>query len=623
MGTGFTRALGRIGHTLITRKECLKANLAFASASSGSAGFLSVGAITGIGTISSYVIEWRLGSTSGPIVLTTGYNPNQTVNAIHPFTNEPVQSGNLYAVVKYIVIDGIKYSPLFRQGQFSPDLKICFNYVSVASINCGNGTAYVPPFELYDHKFTYVNTIDPAINAERKIRFELNSDGTTKFLAVKFKAFEVSDQITIWYYKQNDPNNPVKLSDWTVGINNPDNFTSTPNHRSRAGEIQLIMDLNPHTYVIGDYILIHIIPRIKEPSNTNTNWTVWVKCFITFTNYVAPANSKEIDPTTIQISWDSVNCWYEVSFKNKGIFVLPDHYRNYITNGTLTNGEINIGDYYYDKVAERSKYRLRNTIDWYQWTIGDYPGTCVAAQDNINFTKSGSTLTITFNNVTDYNLYKTNYNTIVNNANWTNYSTDVTDVNHYKFFIIYSRFANSCGDSYTDKYIYIHNSANIVFNDGARTITITLVSKTNGVIQTACNTLYSKVNPYIANNNSSYSEADYNLNTRVISGTAFSGRYLTIWDRRVFEVVGYTGYYLEHYNLADNFKPDGFVNGGHWWYPNYYAFFLSMCKITITNQADPTNNFKVSNALNPDGTFQTNPNYFLVYEKQNGVQIYP
>ena len=84
MSTGFTRALGRIGHALPINKftKCLDASLSFASGSGG-IGYLSVGLLTGVGVISSYVIEWHLGSSTGAIVLLSGYAPEE-MNAFPP-----------------------------------------------------------------------------------------------------------------------------------------------------------------------------------------------------------------------------------------------------------------------------------------------------------------------------------------------------------------------------------------------------------------------------------------------------------------------------------------------------------------------------------------------------------
>lgn len=140
MSTGFVKALGKIGHVLPTYTLCLDANLSFSSTSGGT-NTLSAGLITGLGIISSYIIEWHLNSTSGATVLVSGYNPDDTVDVLHPFTDQTVQGGDLYPVIRYITIENatgglqqsgpIRYSPFYRVGQYSPDLKLCLNYVTV------------------------------------------------------------------------------------------------------------------------------------------------------------------------------------------------------------------------------------------------------------------------------------------------------------------------------------------------------------------------------------------------------------------------------------------------------------------------------------------------------------
>jgi hypothetical protein len=59
----------------------------------------------------------------------------------------------------------------------------------------------------------------------------------------------------------------------------------------------------------------------------------------------------------------------------------------------------------------------------------------------------------------------------------------------------------------------------------------------------------------------------------------------------------------------------GWNDGGTYYYS--YPYYLIY---TVTNASDPTNNFKIENYLNSSGVPGT---YTLIYQKTNGVVVYP
>ena len=152
--------------------------------------FLSVGIITlNTGTIGYYAIDWRLDSTSGDIVFTSGetLDPGE-VQVQHPFTNEIVFAGTLYPIIKYIYVDGIKYTSVYEEGsRYSPDLINCIDPIIIDAIECE--TVYGAD-TLYPYYLTYTNGVDLADNKSRTLKYNICGPDM-KFLAVvkRFKLY--------------------------------------------------------------------------------------------------------------------------------------------------------------------------------------------------------------------------------------------------------------------------------------------------------------------------------------------------------------------------------------------------------------------------------------------------
>jgi hypothetical protein len=606
MATGFTKPLGKIGHVLTQYKECLKATLAFAS-NSGGLSVISCGSITGIGTITGYVIEWRLNSITGPIVLLTGYNPDVTVNATHPFVNEPVQSGNLYAVVRYIIIDGIRYSPYFRLGQFSPDLKICFNYVSVSGLNCGNPTRTINTYNIfYGHIFTYNNASDPAVNASRNIKFDLNADGTTRFIAWKFTGYDVVDRITLNYYHANDIDNPIEVSDWEQGTNLPaDDWIGNPKKRDYYSSVAIVNDLTVYNFQAGDYLVFTVTPRVYEPTNTNTNWVLEIQCLTSFDDYIPPVGSRTIDPSTVEVTYDTGACKFIYSFKTIQPYIFPDRYRWYMDGRFINAAEMNPnGNYpWYNKVTQRIYVPIPQGIDW---ITGSYPamGGCRANAGTMRTIKTGNVITMTFTSSVDYDLYKASYNSVITNGNWTNYTSDVNSYNHYKLMRLMNRNGNTCGDTYTDTHLYLPYNTGFVFDDVNHIITINMVLSVNDRPWVACDNAYNRWNSDVQVMNAYYNLADFDITSSISYTTPFLMQFHYLWDLRQTSKSGSLYYGVMNRALVEITPPTGWHQ---LWYPwswgNEFAFQLFCGVVTITDISDGMNNFKIETWLKEDGTY--------------------
>jgi hypothetical protein len=583
--------------------------------------YLSANKLTSdYGTVGDYLIEWRLGSVSGDAVFITGEGSDPLLQAIHPFEDEIVQSGTLYPVIIYSDFNGQRYTLQPDSGDnYSPDLLQCLElyFVVIDSVNCASGGAGT-----YSHIYTYVNTLDPAIDASRTIKFDLNADGSTNFFAWYFQGFEVVDRLTIYYYHINDIENPDKLIDWKIGSNlTGDDFTSDPK-KYDFSSIHSVIDLQPYNHENGDYLIIEVIPRTEEPTNLNTNWTLSVKCLETFDDNTYENNMRVIDTDTVAMIWDNVNCVYHVTWQNLVPYTIPTHYENYLDTRYLDYLEIAfVGFDYYTKNDFTFHVQLRNKIDTTKGSI-NYSTTCAALNGSLNITKTGNQLVYTFTNSTDYNFYKTSYNTILANTTWATQSTDPYVRSYYNHIFTNERIGTTCGDSYTDQSVYIWDAENqFVFDDGANTITITLTTFSLP-IEEDCDDLYDETYVIKSNIDGAISAVDYSIDTN-IRYNGFIGRY---WEA-TNSIDSFKTFNLAYYEVNQSLigiTPTGWNNlSTEWYFTNGYGIDLQTGIVEITDMDDPINNFRIKTVLNPDGTYLATVDAIIVYEIANGVVIIP
>ena len=591
--------------------QCTTSHLRFKSASHNLIGLLTVGAVIGTGvTITNYVIEWRSGSTTGAIQLVTGVGSDPAIQAFHPVVSEPVEGGTLYAVIRYIDINGFRYSAYSAYGAYSPDLLTCLGSVTVLIMNCSNGIIS----GLYSHIITYNNTLQPDNNAERTLKFILNADGSSQYFAWYFNGAIIADRITISYVHLSDEANPIVLEDWVIGANATTNYNSSPKVQgSNWQTLKRVMDLHARqTYVSGDYLLIHITPRYFETSNTNTNWQLSLKCLSSFNCYVGPSGYRIINPSTVTMTWDATNCRWKLNWFNNANYIFPAVDWSYIQFGSFGG----MGFVSQESNNSWSVFFIKKTaLLASQW---HYDNTCRATAGSIRIVKTGATYTLTFSDVIDYNLYKNAYNTLLPDSRWTDYSSDPTNLLHYHMYGILLKIGNSCGDAGVDYFPLLHHDNLPTWNDGAMTLQFTLTTITNGLPTIPCDSCSLTMSNYNITINSYINMANFDVTTYVTRKGMFTGFHhsASVYDETL-KANNMSGFGTNDVRLVDYCIPSDWSLHGS----AYYYTETNHITAQITNNADPGGNFRLQTWLNDDGTLKNAP--VTVYEMANWVQIIP
>jgi hypothetical protein len=617
--TGFVANTSKIGHYWVnTYNKCVTSNLRFQSASNNLVGLLTVGVVTGNtgATIGNYLIEWHQGSTIGPIQLYSGVGSDPLIQAVHPFVSEPVEGGILYAVIRYIFINGVRYSPFAAEGQFSPDLKTCLGTITVAEMTCTNGDNGTQP--RYSHTITYTTNVSPSQDAERWLKFKLTTDGSINYLGLFLTGYAVADRMEVFYVHLSDESIHIPITDWVVGGNSTTNYTSTPKViGGGVTSLKLIVDWS-ETYVTGDYILIHITPRYFQPTIADTNWILSLKCFSSIDCGTPTADNKTVDINTISFTWDSVNCQYV--FKHKMIApYFPTYWYFYqISVQYLT--EV-VQSSFNTTTGEASLYLKRNTA-WTNAYINGFYGNCYLLTTPTVITKSGATLTYSYSDVSEYNRAKVGWNNITGSTIYSQYTTDDTQLNHAQFVTIRTYIGLSCGDTVSTPQYFIHRSSTFSWDDTGKTLTISMVNFTNNYPDVACNNIHSTIDGYITTCTNFINQAPFTLTT--YRGTEFAGISYFYGIATVSnQSSGITcfGASPNQYTLEACYPTSWAMQ----WSPahNYqwYGEYLLRTGIEITDEGDPLNNFRVKNYMDSSGVLFT-PGV-IIYEKALGVQIIP
>ena len=595
---------------------CVDFGLSLAGTSGNALASINAGLVTTTtsSTIGEFVIEWYRSViddipefVSGSVGAT---DPAVTVS--HPFIGEPAEGGTWHPVIKYVYIDGIKYSRKYVEGvRHSPDLLHCLDpvVVIVNNLSCSNGGSFIDNGVTYAHKVSYRNNINSPTLANRSFSFDL--DATNKYFAWRFVGFEIADFIKITYVSPANGNTETVLEYWKIGANaGGTNVNVSP--KIYGGYLEWKMTpLTAFTYSAGDYLRI----EITAGSIGNSNWDFYCACKPAPPCDAPTGAVRNITQGTVSMTYDSVNCRYEVQY------ALPNpyaggytsdfwRYHNYGSNQAFLGG---VDGW---ETATIRKLQLQKRTDGLYTGISSYTiGSCVAMAGSAQVSKAGNQITLVFTNSADYNSYKTNYNNALVNANISNYTNNPASINYYKFWIIDVSVGNNCGDGLSRYQIWSHLSTPINFNDGSLTITTTLATITNGYVPANSCDFIGQTTADMVNTNNIYTGniANFSGTTYVRGGIGCYYAFPISRDEtdKRFKIW----YTIPSADICDL--------GSKGWNPSGNAAQWEMVfvndRVHITNPNDALNNFRLERWMNASGVELSNP--IIIYEKVNGVVI--
>ena len=559
--------------------------------------------------IEKYVIDWYWDDFESGIQFTTGTaDTDPDVTYIHPFTGTgciPVEPGTWIPWVRYIIVDGVKYYARHRPWEdycVAPSAEV--QEIEVEEYTCDNGTTGT-----YSHTVEFINTVHNPNLASRSIQFKLNEDGSTNYFVFQFYGRDISDRLTVYYCTLLDPDG-VLLEDVATGVDIPaSDYRGDPylprdfDVSSYATPFKAVINLCDYTYTLGDYLRFVITPSYIATTNKNTNWRLDMKCKSipawTFSKFVFTEAMRTFDLTNPSMAWNATACRWELSY---GFVESMPYWQN-------------TDVYRYMYWAQGSNWAQINSasaggILWRWNTVGQTipinygTGGCLNmnGQSTLEKTTIGGEVyyILTFTDLDDYNRIVSDYNTVVASANWTNWSSDPTSIQHYKYWNFSWRTATSCGDAYTTSYFYVYRSAVFTFDEENLTISIhASTPEPNGYIAEECSTIYNTINSYCVNESQSYNHAPYFYTTNCLQNTTGNLRGLTVGYKVNKEQQNSTYYYVRHVGVIhDYINTDVADFTTSQWYettgnaPSQY-WYRNVVMGRITNMDDPANNLEL------------------------------
>lgn len=595
---------------------------------------LSVGNLVSLANVpcvvGDYVIDWYLDSTLNPIEFTSGNlgNTDPAIQQRHPFTGNsarPSVAGNWIPVIRYVYLDGIPYSSTPTVGfELSTGLATCLLPITVVNPTCFNGSNSTPGTLQYSHEFKYVNSNAVFSDASKTLNFEI--DASTQYLAWAFKGNTVSDRIQFTYVSGVSE---TLLEDFVIGGDVTTNLNVTPKLVGVVSLYKYLLDLTGFTYTAGDFIRIEIIASYVNPTNTNTNWDLYLECLTTFD----PTWTRAILDTCVPtMTYDLASCRYNVAIDFTGFNdnsttdianYLSGVYRLSQNISTLpTTGNPTLVAYIDN--AQSCTYNA---------TTINYSPFCTAASGPYTITRSVTGGQVNyfwqFTDVNDFNKTQAEYNAAFAYLS-SGYVNDPTDINYYRFFrffpAIYNN--NSCGDGVLSyRYHTIHFSVPVVFDAVNLTMSYNPVAiSTTAFVPGPCPGTCA-VNQIVfineCNQGANPSAGTFSVTLSTIANKLISGSYYlrsTVPPTSVRVEYGFQ-YLLPEFPTL----PAGPLNDG--WYQFNQSATIKTARyeqvnffIDITDVNDPIDNYRIRTCLDANGVYQPNP-VSTIYEISNGVVI--
>lgn len=583
----------------------------------GTASVLTVGELVDVSSgsgceIEGYVIDWFY-EDEPDIKFTTGIGDDPDIVYTHPFIGTesiPVEGGTWIPVIRYVVINGKKIFTEPKPCQKWCDITVNLPDIEVNPFSCSSSVG--PYGTYYTHKLEYNCLVNNVEKAGQSIKFILDTDGSTLYFAWQFYGYEISDRITIIYCDVIG-NELQTLEDWVIGADTSWGVYASPK-RYPSTSLKRVIVLPEYT--LGDYLKIVVTPSYVS-GNPRTNWLLYMKCLETF-NCITTlnANMQTPDPDSISVTYNAANCRYEVSFETLEVppnALTTDVFKYLMLTQTWTGQGSNTQ--FYDGVVTFYIYD-ENTTSSFQYILSF--GTNVIQNGNCTIEKSGTTLTITFENETDYLAWKTSWNNLLANSHWTDYSSDPTNYLQYKFLALYYKDVlvegtpgEVCGDPGT---VYAHYisydsvyDAGTGFDDDNFVITIKLVEDVNGYINADCETVYENINVYVGYANTFRNSSDFTRTINCRYANPINGLYSNLTVNS-----GQTAFkYWEAFNVYDFVYDDGPCELSNLAdiqdlgvYKNYY-FYTAGLYVTLTEELDGSVSWHAYSIIDEDGHMLT------------------
>jgi len=591
--------------SMIIYYKCADNGFHFNGYSDSLLGLLTVGAVhITTGTLTNYVIEWHLNSTSGSTVFITGNsgNTDPSIQAFHPLVSELVQAGTLYPVVRYANVNGVNYSSYSNLGYlYSPDLLTCLPSIIVTSMSCSNGATGTT----WGHTVTYTNTTQPSQLANRSLTYTLNPDGSSTEIAYQFTGYLIADRVTVIYCTTGGTT--TVINDWVVGTDCTGTTYNTTPKLYDEQYLKTTISLTGFTYQSGDYLLFNVYPSYNNPGYTDTNWRLEIKCFDTsnrLSSYWIPISTQVIDTgATMTFTYDSVNCQYVLTFNtdsgstfntiyysNMYQYTLMTLYSSIVNGWESTGCTGSLPTYSGTSLSYYVNYNNDGSYNNYYPLFGQ-----------LNILISGTSTThivkYTFTDQTDYYDYKNSYTAMTQASHWTDYVADGNDMRHYKIYQRNFKISMTSGDTWTSDYLYLGYDAVFNFDDGGKIINITtapmIVTYTGATCDRSAGTLHNYAQGGV---NRIYSAYTQNYNTIWGTRNAFDYYYMPLINYTTTSGTFYTYVIVPNGTVGNglNFNQPGWANDG-----TYFRFYKEYLLVMITNIADPLNNYKVYTFLDP------------------------
>lgn len=564
----------------------------------------------------NYVIDWHLESPTGPIIITTGDSlaTDPDISAIHPLIAEPVISGTYYPVIRFMTIDGVKYSVTNIPGaSYSPDLLECLPSFIVQGYSCSCSNNY-------DTVIVYRNTSQSSADASREIDFSI--DETTTFIIINLRGYNVYDDLIITYKRAD--NTEVEQLEWLrIGgyLNNYD-LTTTPKLIDTLNPFKHVLDIQHITYQLGDYITFKMIPNPSEP---NTDWDLSFGCicdsnFFNCIDVIGPGYD-EIDPCSVTTAWNAADCTVRAYFTLKNpINRLTSNLYNYLysTNAASSNGVTvseDLGQY-----GIAAEFEMDSGSASPDTSYGS--GSCSQAAGTITFEKFATYGVFTFSDINDYNYWETTYNY---NKAWAlaNRGANDTELLWYLWYQVPFLTGASCGDVWSTNYLGWRFDSIVVFDLGTKTLTVTPTAPytINYADIDPCDNRYENLVSF--NNSSTYMNGLYGK----AEGTTYSSqiqvnlnpiaiRFVSSIPRQEIDVTSTRYWYLSKLGLDELCDPSEFTvpystvnNGG------LYSFNYVNVRMVSTDYSNPP-------VTGPDN-LELYDHGVLIYKIVNGVRTIP